>query len=162
MYEVTIENAAPCRVVALQHDGDYMEIGNTFEQLTIWAAGHGLLAPDTRSFGIYYDDPAAVDKAKLRSDACIAIPDDFTLSHVSHADATQYRVLNTPAGRCATLIHVGPYSDLEKAYQWLFGAWLPQSSEEPNDLPSFEEYLNDPRQVAPSALRTAVCLPLKS
>jgi AraC family transcriptional regulator len=159
MYEVTIDNATPCRVAALQHAGDYMEIGNTFEQLTIWAAGQGLVTPDTRSFGIYYDDPAAVDKDKLRSDACIAIPADFTLSG---ADATKYRVLNTPAGRCATLIHVGPYSDLEKAYHWLFGVWLPQSGEEPADAPSFEEYLNDPRQVAPSALRTAVCLPLKS
>jgi AraC family transcriptional regulator len=158
MYEVTIENATPCRVVALQHNGDYMNIGNTFEQLMIWAAGYGLLTPETRSFGIYYDDPAAVDKDKLRSDACIAIPDDFTLSG---ADAAKYRVLNTPGGRCATLIHVGPYSDLEKSYQWLFGVWLPQSNEEPADSPSFEEYLNDPRQVAPSALRTAVCLPLK-
>ena len=158
MYEVTIDHATPCRVAALQHDGDYMDIGNTFEQLTIWAAGRGLVTPDARSFGIYYDDPAAVDKNKLRSDACIAIPDEFTLSAT---DVTKYRVLNTPAGRCATLIHVGPYSDLEKAYHWLFGVWLPQSGEEPADAPSFEEYLNDPRQVAPSALRTAVCLPLK-
>lgn len=161
MYAVTIENTTPCRVMACQHHGDYMEIGNTFEQLMIWAAGHGLLAPDTRSFGIYYDDPAAVDKDQLRSDACIAIPADFTLPDDTNAAAASYRVLHTPGGRCASLIHVGPYSDLEKSYQWLFGVWLPQSNEEPGDAPSFEEYLNDPRQVAPSALRTAVCLPLK-
>jgi AraC family transcriptional regulator len=154
MNQVTIEHTKPCRVAAIQHNGDYMDIGNTFERLMIWAAGQNLLTPTARSFGIYYDDPAAVPKAKLRSDACIAIPDSLT-------PPTEYRVLETYAGRCAVLVHVGPYSDLEKSYQWLYGVWLPSSGEEPANVPCFEEYLNDPRQVAPSELRTAICLPLK-
>ncbi len=154
MNEVTIQQIKPCRVAALQHDGDYMNIGNTFERLMIWAAGQGLLTGTTRSFGLYYDDPAAMEKSKLRSDACIAIPNDFT-------PLLPYRVLHTPGGRCAVLVHVGPYSDLEKSYQWLYGVWLPSSGEEPGDAPPMEEYLNDPRQVSPPELRTAICLPLK-
>jgi AraC family transcriptional regulator len=154
MPQITIEQYEPVRVAALAHLGDYMDIGNTFERLNIWAGANNLLSEGVRSFGIYYDDPAAVAKDELRSDACLAVADDVT-------PPTPYRITHTPAGRCAALLHVGPYSDLERAYQWLYGVWLPQSGEEPADLPSFEEYLNDPRQVAPSELRTAICLPLK-
>ena len=54
----------------------------------------------------------------------------------------------------------GPYGELEAAYDWLYRSWLPASGLEPADHPCFEIYLNDPRQVAPAALLTDVCLPL--
>jgi AraC family transcriptional regulator len=154
MYTVSIEHRVPERVVALHHAGDYMNIGMTFEKLTIWAAGQGLVTPSTRSFGIYYDDPAAVRKAELRADACIALTRDVPLP-------PPYREMHTPGGRCALLVYKGPYSDLEAPYAWLFGTWLPASGEEPAHAPSFEEYLNDARTTPPSELLTAICLPLK-
>ena len=52
------------------------------------------------------------------------------------------------------------YGELEAAYDWLYRSWLPASGLEPADHPCFEIYLNDPRQVAPAALLTDVCLPL--
>ncbi len=154
MHQIKIESFEPCRVAAMQHDGDYMEVGNTFDKLMIWATGQGLDVDTARSFGIYYDDPAAVEKHKLRSDACIEIPADFV-------PPAECRALQMPAVRCATLMHIGPYSDLEKSYQQLYGIWLPASGEEPNEHPPFEEYLNDPRVVPPSELQTAIRLPLR-
>lgn len=155
MYPVTIKHVAPVRVAALRHQGEYMEIGNVFERLNIWAAGENLLDANARWFGIYYDDPAALPAADLRSDACLAIPATVTLPQ-------GYRAIDTPSGRCAMLVYTGPYSSLEKPYRWLFGEWLPQSGEEPADQPCFEEYLNDARSVPPSELITAIYLPLKS
>ena len=73
MFNVSITTTLPLRVVALRHTGDYMNIGNAFERLSIWAAGQGLLAEGVRYFGIYYDDPAAKPASELVSDACLTI-----------------------------------------------------------------------------------------
>ncbi|GAA5166684.1 AraC family transcriptional regulator [Viridibacterium curvum] len=154
MQTVTIENRPALKVAALAHQGDYQLIGNSFDRLTAWAGGQGLLGPQTRSFGIYYDDPDAMPLAQLRSEACLTVPDTFE-------GMGDYRALHTPGGRCAVLEFVGPYVELHKAYTWLFREWLPGSGEEPGDAPAFEEYLNDPRDTPQEALRTAICIPLK-
>ena len=154
MYQVTIRDVAPCRIVALRHIGEYMQIGNAYERLNIWAAGQGLLNDKVRWFGIYYDDPAAAPEGGLKSDACLAVSDGVI-------PPAEYRLTQTPAGRCAMLVYKGPYSDLEKPYKWLFGEWLPTSGEEPDDQPCFEEYLNDARSIPPAELLTAIYVPLK-
>ena len=59
------------------------------------------------------------------------------------------------------MLHVGPYAELDRAYTWLFGDWLPESGEEAADAPAVEEYLNDPRTVSPAELRTDIWLPLR-
>ena len=154
MYQVTIRDVKPCRIAALRPQGEYMNIGNAFERLNVWAAGQGVLDDKVRWFGIYYDDPAATPTAQLKSDACLAIAEGV-------APPAEYRVTHTPGGRCAMLVYTGPYSDLEKPYKWLFGDWLPKSGEEPDDQPCFEEYLNDARSVVPAELLTAIYVPLK-
>ena len=45
-------------------------------------------------------------------------------------------------------------------YNWLFGTWLPQSGRDLADAPVLEEYLNSPRDTAPSELLTVLYLPL--
>jgi AraC family transcriptional regulator len=154
MQEVTIQACKPQRVVALRHHGDYMAIGGTFERLSTWAAGKGLLNAGARSFGIYYDDPASKPVAELKSDACVTVPEDFK-------PEAPYTVTTTPGGRCAQMIFTGPYSELHKAYNWLYHEWLPKSGEEPGDQPPFEEYLNDPRDTPPAKLQTAILIPLR-
>ena len=155
MYEVSIEQREPQRVVCLEHRGEYTEIGRAFERLAVWAAGKNLLGPDSKSFGIYYDDPSSMPAKDLRSDACLTVPADFKAEG-------EHKIKQTPGGRCAVLIHTGPYSELHRAYDWVYCEWLPKSGEAPGEQPCFEEYLNDPRQVPPAKLRTAVCIPLKS
>jgi AraC family transcriptional regulator len=59
------------------------------------------------------------------------------------------------------LHHKGPYAELERAYAWLYGTWLPQSGEEAADRPVFEEYLNNPRALPPQEWLTDICLPLQ-
>jgi AraC family transcriptional regulator len=65
------------------------------------------------------------------------------------------------AGSYAVLRHKGPYADMHAAYQWLYGVWLAQSGREVADGPVFEEYLNNPRETAPSELLTDICLPVR-
>jgi AraC family transcriptional regulator len=154
-FEVQIRNTPSIRVAALRHSGPYMNIGSTFERLMALAGGQGLLArPGIRSFGVYYDDPAATPATELRADACLDIPDDSV-------PTGQLQAREIRGGRYAVLLHVGSYAELDRPYKWLYGTWLPSSGEEPDNAPLVEEYVNDARTVAPSELKTEIWLPLR-
>jgi AraC family transcriptional regulator len=153
-YHATIRETPALRVAALAHSGDYINIGSTFERLMAMAGGQGLLGPWTRSFGVYYDDPASTPREALRADACVTLPD----GKVPGGDL-QLREIR--GGRYAVTLHVGPYAELHFPYTWLYGTWLPKSGEEAAHAPSIEEYLNDARVVPPSELRTEIWLPIR-
>jgi len=153
-YHATIRETPALRVAALAHSGDYINIGSTFERLMAMAGGQGLLGPWTRSFGVYYDDPASTPREALRADACLTLPDGKLLSG-------ELQVREIRGGRYGVTLHVGPYAELHFPYTWLYGTWLPKSGEETADAPSIEEYLNDARVVPPSELRTEIWLPLR-
>ena len=114
-----------------------------------------LLDRPRRWFGIYYDDPASVPKAELRSEAALEIDADTPLD-----EARQGAGVPGDA-RSASVIHKGPYAELERTYRSLYGEWLPASGEEAADQPCFEHYINDARTTPPSELLTEVLLPLK-
>jgi AraC family transcriptional regulator len=153
-YQATIRETPAIRVAALAHRGDYLNIGSTFERLAAMAVGQDLFGPWTRSFGIYYDDPATTPREALRADACVTLPDGRT-------PAGDLQLREIRGGRFAVTLHVGPYAELHIPYAWLYGTWLPQSGEEAADAPIVEEYLNDAHTVAPSDLRTEIWLPLR-
>lgn len=67
MHPVEIVTLTELRVAAIPHRSDYQQIGKAFERLMTIAATTGLLASDTRTIGIFYDDPDAVPQAELRS-----------------------------------------------------------------------------------------------
>jgi len=90
----------------------------------------------------------------LRADACLAIPADCV-------PAGDLQVREIRGGRYAIVHHVGPYAELEHPYRWLYGSWLAQSGEEPDNAPTVEEYLNDARMVPPTELRTEIWLPIR-
>ena len=154
MHDVVIRDLPTIRVAAITHTGPYMEIGTAFDRLESWATARGLLGPQTRSFGIYYDDPEAVPPEKLRSAAALLldreIPEDGTVHMTEIA-----------GGRHAVLRHKGPYAELEGAYRWLYRDWLPASGHTPANRPCFEEYLNNPRTLPPEEWLTDICLPLE-
>jgi AraC family transcriptional regulator len=153
MYQVEIVTMPKLRVAAIEHRGDYQLTSSVFERLMTVAATTGLLTPDTRTIGIFHDDPLSVPPDELRSTACITVPDNWSPS----GDLTEAHI---EGGRYARIVHTGTYAELKTAYDWLYQTWLPNSAEEPRDLPCIEEYLNNPRQVPAKDLETAVMMPL--
>jgi AraC family transcriptional regulator len=152
-YRVEIEQRPELRAAMIEHRGDYQLTSKAFERLMTLAATTGLLKTDTRTIGIYHDDPESVPQAELRSAACITVLDGWTPSG-------ELDEIHIAGGRYARIVHVGPYNELKTAYDWLYHTWLPTSSEEPRNLPCLEEYLNSPRQVPAKDLETAVLMPL--
>lgn len=153
MHTVTLEDFSGLTLATLPHRGSYESIGVAFDRLYMLAGARGLADTETVGYGVYYDDPAQTAVDALRSSAGIPVAAGADL------DAVFERVV-LPAGRCAVLEHVGPYSELEAAYAWLFGPWLAQSGHEPADVPVFEAYLNDPKTTPPAELLTRIYLPL--
>lgn len=151
-YRVEIAPFAGARLAAIAHRGDYQKINNSFARLQIWFAARDL--PFTRSFGIYFDDPESVAEKDLRAEAGLE-----TTGEIPQSGAVRERRI--PAMHCASVLHTGPYAELERAYRALFRDWLPGSGFEAGDFPCFEEYLDDPRDTPPPKLRTRVHLPLK-
>lgn len=154
MFDVTIREIPARQAVTLAHHGSYQQIGRAFEQLGTWFAVRGLLTPASRMVGLYYDDPAAVPEASLRSQAGIVV-------ETAPAIEPPYELTPLRGGDYAVLRHKGPYVDLPAAYQWLYGTWLPKSGRQVADAPPFEEYLNTPREVPPTELLTDICVPLQ-
>lgn len=153
MDDVIIRDLSPLRVAALAHRGPYITIGTSFDRLAAWAGPRGLMGPDARYFGVYYDDPDSVPADRLRSDACITVGPEV------EGDG-EVRIIEIAGGPHAVLRHQGPYAELEAAYNSLYRGWLPASGREPADRPCFEEYLNDCKTLPPAEWLTDICLPL--
>lgn len=153
MPDVSIRDLDPVRVAAIAHRGPYMELGGVFSRLHAWAAGRNLLGPQTRAFGIGYDDPSAVPPEDLRSEACLSVGPEV------QGDGEVF-IRDIPGGRHAVLVHKGPYTELERSYRWLYREWLPTSGFTPADRPPVEQYLNDPRTLPPEEWLTEIRIPL--
>lgn len=66
-----------------------------------------------------------------------------------------------PGGKCAIFRHKGSYDKLIDSYGFIFGTWMPESGNEPDDRPGFEIYINDPEKTKPEKLQTDIYIPIK-
>jgi len=153
-HPVTIGHLPAVDVIALDHTGSYMQIGQAFDRLFGRVAALGLVRPGVRMLARFFDDPTVVPEADLRAQACVAACAD------GEVPAPLFRIA-LPAAECALLVHTGAYATMGAAYRWLFGEWLVESGREPADAPVTEEYMNSPRDVAPADLVTHIRLPLR-
>ena len=154
MIEVHIETVPARRLLALSHTGSYLDVGKTFERLMTAAGSRGLLGPDSKAIGIYYDDPETKPTAELRSHACVTVPAS------ENEPPPGFEWLDLPGGEIAFGLHKGPYDQLVHSYRWLFSQWLPSSGREAADRPCYETYLNDARTTPPGDLMTQISIPL--
>ncbi|OCQ20912.1 AraC family transcriptional regulator [Pseudoalteromonas luteoviolacea] len=150
MYSVKQQHITSLTLIGIAHQGDYMQIGQAFEKLSLMAGKAQLIDQQTRFFGIYFDDPDTVDRDALRSMACLSV--DLEQLPEDHA----FELITIPEGETVSILFKGDYTELEKPYNWLYGQWLPQSQFELADFPPFEEYLNDVKDTAPQELLTQI------
>jgi AraC family transcriptional regulator len=154
MYHPQLEPMPALELAALEHRGDYMTMGAAFTRLRLLGESQHFLTEESRAIGIFYSDPTVVKVNELRSKACFTFNTDKRpgpdVEHISLRPQTY-----------ATILHQGPYHELDPVYRWLYGYWLLDSGFEPADLPVIEEYLNSPRFVEPRDLLTKIYLPIK-
>ncbi|MGA2194880.1 MAG: AraC family transcriptional regulator [Bryobacteraceae bacterium] len=152
---VEVKELPPMRLVFLRHVGPYTQVGATWGRLMAWAGMRGLLGPGMRLIGIVHDDPDVTPADKVRYDAAV------TVNRPVQPEG-EFGVLEVTGGRYAVVVHKGPYQELGKTYQRLYGGWLPKSGCQLRDVPAFEQYLNSPQDAKPEDLLTLVHVPLSA
>ena len=112
-------------------------IPELWERFSRWMAGRDLRMADTVRLGIAYDDPSVTAAEKLRYDACVVVPPQFTADR-------WVNLMDVPGGRFAVAPFVGSPRDITRAWDSVFSTWLPQSGFQPDDRPCFEMYRGNP------------------
>ncbi len=154
-FPVTVESLPERRCASIDHTGSYMAIDHAMGKLFAELGARNALPARPAMVGVFFDDPDLGPESDLRSRACLPVADAVTL------DAPLVETV-LHGGLYAKLSYTGPYADMRGAYRWFLGVWLPASGYVPSDAPIFEAYLNDPREVPQSQLRTDIHLLLKT
>lgn len=77
----------------------------------------------------------------------------------SLAGKGEIQAKQVPGGEVASVLHVGPYSDIAPAYDAL-AKYIKEQGREPTGI-SYEFYLNDSQETPPAELQTMIIFPLK-
>jgi AraC family transcriptional regulator len=121
------------------------EIGRAFEALFGWLGARGLIAPDMRMAGLFYDDPSSVPEEKLRSRACVIVG----------KPPVEAPACDGIAGAAMVLRHEG----LADMGGLSVALWHLAAAVRAVPTADREEYLNNPR-IRADRLLSDICLPL--
>lgn len=154
--KVEVKNFDETKVAVMEHRAAPELVNESACQFIEWRKTTGLSPIITsRTFGIIYDDPKVTAPEDFRFDICGEVKEAV--------GETAFGIVNKtiPAGRCAVIRHHGSHDGLDIKVHYLYGQWLPESSEELRDFPCFFHYMNFFPEVAEHELITDIYLPLK-
>ncbi len=137
---VRIEDVPPLRVAYVKHMKGYEDsagIGEAFETLFCWAGPRGFMGPEARVLGVSLDSPDVTPKDKCRYYACVVVNDR------AEPDG-RVGLMTLRSGKYAVGRFSGGAGIFRKAYEAMYGGWLPKSGWQPDDAPAFESYVGEP------------------
>ncbi|UCH51710.1 MAG: AraC family transcriptional regulator [Chloroflexota bacterium] len=156
---VEVKDMSEMHVAYIRHIGPYRGdhglFDRLFNKLMAWAGPRGLLRfPETKVLTVYYDNPDITDESKLRTDACITVPED-TQAEGEIGKST------IPAGKYAIAHFEITPDQYQDAWNAVYGGWLPESGYQPEDGPCYELYLNNPKEHPQGKHVVDICVPVK-
>lgn len=151
-----IKNIPERNVIYIRLMGDYKlnDYGGTWLRLFQFVKEQDLPMGDPSPLCIYHDDPKVTPTDKLRTDVCMVLPGKA-------APKGDVGFKQLAAGRYATFIYKGPYSNLQAVYDTIYAKYLPEMECTLRDEASAERYLNDPCETAPEDLLTEIYIPVE-
>lgn len=153
-WPVRFEQRPDRTLYGLWHQGDYNDIGATFEKVVATAMTEGWLHGEHTMAGVYFHDPEAVASVELKSFAGLVLPPENRIE-------SRLERWSLQGGRFAIARYQGPYANLDRAYRWLYTDWLRDADVSVRDQPCAEHYLNNPRDTPIEELLTDIALPLE-
>lgn len=152
---VEVKEMPEMHVAYYRHVGSYSGVGEAFAKLMRWAAPRGLIQfPKTQMLGVYHDDPEITDPARLRSSACITVPEGTEVGG-------EIGTMTVPGGKFAVGSFEIAHEQFAEAWDELMGRWLPESGYQPDDRPCYELYRNDPKTHPEGKFIVDICVPVK-
>ena len=154
-FEAEVKELPERFVACIRHVGPYPEIGRAIERIYQWAGPKGLIQfPKTQSLAVYHDSPEEVDVSKLRSDACLTVPEGTEVD----GEVKTMRIPGGPFAVAHVEIDVTEYGE---AWDKLVGEWIPENGYTPDtDRMCYELYLNDPTQHPENKHIVDICEPV--
>ncbi|MEM7128737.1 MAG: AraC family transcriptional regulator [Chloroflexota bacterium] len=128
--------------------------GQAFEKLMNHVMPNGLMEQVRHVIAIYPDEPE-VGK-EVRFDAGVIFADG-----VEPTAGEGLEIQTLSGGKWAIFRHIGSYDTLWKTWQDAHRDWLPTSGHELRNTCSFEDYVDNPKDVAPEELRTDIYIPIQ-
>lgn len=112
-----------------------------FDKLMDWGRQHGLV-PGSQLIGRPLDDLDITPMKKFRFDWCLVLPPDREWDSM---EGVNFGVI--PANRFAVVHFAGDIHKEDRAWKYLFHAWLPGSGYQPADEPTMEVYRRHPLDI---------------
>ncbi len=113
-----------------------------------------LVGPEAKVLAVYHDDPESTDPSKLRSGACLTVPD-------GSETGGEVAKMTIPGGRFAVArveIDVDQFGEAwKKVMEWIF-----DNGYEPDDRMCYEVYLNDHEQHPQRKFILDICEPVRA
>jgi AraC family transcriptional regulator len=154
-YDVELKELPALHVAYARHIGPYNEVGEAFGRLMKWAGPRGLLrSPQTKRLAVYRDDTKSTETEKLRSDACITVPEGTKVDG-------EIGLMTIPGGKFAVGRFEIAITQFGEAWDALIGEWLPSSGWQSDDRMCYEVYLNDHDQHPDKKFIIDICEPVR-
>lgn len=153
--QVEVKQLPELHVAYVRHIGPYNQIPQAFERLGRWAGPRGLMSgPQTMMLGVYHDDPEVTEQSKLRSSACVVVPEGTEVSG-------DIGTMKIPGGLFAVARFEISDDQYGEAWNQLMSEWFPESGYQPDDRMCYEVYRNDPREHPQHTHIIDICEPVR-
>jgi len=155
---IEVKQMPEFHVAYVRHIGPYKGDAALFEglfgRLAQWAGPRDLFSADTKMMAIYHDDPNVTGEDRLRTSACITIPQDTPVEG-------EVGKMSIPGGKFAVASFEVTSDGFEEAWNTVMGEWLPESGYQPDDRLCYEIYHNDYRNHPENKHQVDICVPVK-
>ena len=154
-FKAQVKEMPEMNVVYIRHRGPYNQVGEAIHKIMKWCSARDLIHfPETRILTVYHDDPNITEKEKLRSDACVTVPQGTRVE----GEVGTYVI---PGGKFAVASVEIAADEFGEAWDKLVGEWIPEQGYQSDDRLCYEISLNDPKQHPEGKFMVDICEPVK-
>ena len=151
----TIKNINDIQVIFQQSKGTIGDETTKTNWDTLFTKAQSLqvLTPNSKFYGINWDDPEITVLEKIRYDACISV------SNSNDLDA-EFSTKTIQGGKYLSFVYKGDYQNLGQVYNHIFKDWVIKKDYSLRDVPIFEQYINNKEITPPEDLLTEIFIPI--
>lgn len=153
---IEVKELPSYKVAFVRYFGSYLETYKAWGTLGTWAEKNNLFPPTQYFIGISLDDPNVTDEYSCRYDACVTLPNEFSIEGDS---SIEFKTL--PGGFYALYKFYDTIDKFAIAYQCVYGQWLPNSDYEPDDRHALEFCMNNPSTDPEGKAKVDLYIPIK-
>ena len=156
----TVQDIPAFSIAYIRHIGSYdKNIGSAWKTVMSWARKNNLVTDASIRLSYSWDCPDITPDGKLRYDACVSLPDAFSLTD-SLQNETPVSFRSIEGGRYVVFPFQGNISQLTAFYDSVFGNVLPETSFRLGDAPGYRVHFESGAEQARGICRQELWIPL--